>query len=170
MSKNGGNRLLTEFYDLRVKDVMDKRKWDLPVVEKNANVSEVFSILTGKHHVWVVENKKNMRLVGVITEHDVLSLLSPANLPSYVFGKPDLRSLQYGLVKTAQDVMSKKPVASSPDEKVIEVLNKMRRYKVRRVPVVDENHKLLGEITLHHLICKYHKATQYYSIVENSEE
>lgn len=170
MSKSTGNRLLKEFYELKVKDVMDKRRWDLPFIEKDANIAEVFSILTGKYHVWVVENKKNMKLVGVITEHDVLSLLSPASLPSYVFGKPDLRSLRYGMVKTAQDIMSKKPVVSSPDEKVSDVISKMERYRVRRIPVVNGNNKLLGEVTLHHLLCKYHKATQYYPIVENSKE
>ncbi|HEC95340.1 MAG TPA: CBS domain-containing protein [Thermoplasmatales archaeon] len=168
MKKNRENRLLKEFYELQVKDLMDKRSWDTPVVEKDADIAHVFSVLTGKHHVWVVDNKENMRLVGVITEHDVLSLLSPPHLPSYVFGKPDLRSLQYGVVKTAEDIMSKKPVTSSPEEKIINVLIRMRRCQVRRVPVVDKNHTLLGEITLHHLIRKYYEASQYYSIVENT--
>ncbi|HEC72654.1 MAG TPA: CBS domain-containing protein [Thermoplasmatales archaeon] len=166
MSENTKNRLLKEFYELPVRELMDKRIWDLPVIEKNKDISHVFSILSGKNHVWVVDNKKNMKLVGVITEHDVLSVLSPAHIPPYVFGKPDLRSLQHGLAKKAEDVMSKNPVVSHPEEKVIDVLSKMKRCQVRRIPVVDEKHKLLGEITLHHLIYKYYKATQYHPLVE----
>ncbi len=166
MSENTKNRLLKEFYELPIKELMDKRIWDLPVIEKNEDISHVFSILSGKNHVWVVDNKKNMKLVGVITEHDVLSVLSPTRIPPYVFGKPDLRSLQYGLAKTAEDVMSKNPVTSRPEEKVADVLSKMRRCQVRRIPVVDEKQKLLGEITLHHLIYKYYKATQYHPLVE----
>jgi len=166
MSKSSKNRLLKEFYELPVKDLMDKRSWDVPVIEKKEDISHVFSILSGKNHVWVVDNKKNMKIIGVITEHDVLSILSPARIPPYVFGKPDLRSLQYGLAKTAEDVMSKKPITSSPEEKVADVLSKMKRCQVRRIPIVDEDHKLLGEVTLHQLICKYYKATQYHPIVE----
>ncbi|RKY96246.1 MAG: CBS domain-containing protein [Candidatus Hydrothermota bacterium] len=166
MSGSTKNRLLKEFYELPIKELMDKRIWDLPIIEKNKDINHVFSILSGKNHVWVVDNKKNMKLVGVITEHDVLSVLSPTRIPPYVFGKPDLRSLQYGLAKTAEDVMSKNPVTSRPEEKVADVLSKMRRCQVRRIPVVDEKQKLLGEITLHHLIYKYYKATQYHPLVE----
>ena len=52
--------------------------------------------------------------------------------------------------------MSKKPITTTPDEKITEVLEKMNRYRVRRLPVVDQNNVLVGEITLHHLIYKYH--------------
>ena len=153
MSESTKNRLLKEFYELPVKELME-------------DISHVFSILSGKNHVWVVDNKKNMKLVGVITEHDVLSVISPARIPPYVFGKPDLRSLQYGLTKTAEDTMSKKPITGSPEEKVTDVLSKMKRCQVRRIPVVDKKQKLVGEITLHHLIYKYYKATQYHPLVE----
>ncbi|HID25852.1 MAG TPA: CBS domain-containing protein [Thermoplasmata archaeon] len=168
MKKSIGRRLLKEFYELQVKDLMDKRSWDTSVVEKDADIAHVFSVFTEKHHVWVVDEKENMRLMEVSAEHDVLSLLSPPHLPSYVFGKPDPRSLQYGVVKTVKDMMSKKPVTSFPEEKIINVLTRMRRYQVRRASVVDKNHTLLGEITLHHLIRKYYEASQYYSIVENT--
>jgi CBS-domain-containing membrane protein len=33
----------------------------------------------------------------------------------------------------------------------------MKQHKIKQVPVVDENYKLLGEITLHHFIEKYKK-------------
>ena len=160
------DRLIKEFYDLVVKDLMDQRYWDLPVVEKDADISTILSILSGRNHVWVVDNKENRRLIGVITEHDILSLLSPPHLPPYMFGKPDLRSLQFGIVSRAEDIMSEKPVTCKADEKISDVLLRMKKYRIRRVAVVDDEGKLIGEITLHHLICKYYRASQYHSITD----
>jgi CBS domain-containing protein len=68
-------------------------------------------------------------------------------------------------VKTAKDIMSEKIITCKPDEKVIDILKKMKRYQLRRLPVV-KNKKLIGEITLHRLIQKYYNATQYHSILE----
>ena len=144
---------------------MDKRVWDLPVIEVNKDIHNVLSILSGKHHIWVVKDIDSKELVGVITEHDVLSILAPKSLPAYVFGMPDIRSIEYGTAKTAGDIMSTKVVSCKPDEKIIDALNKMSRYKLRRIPVL-ENKKIIGEITLHHLIRKYYDATQYNTIVD----
>lgn len=160
------NRLIKEFYDLKVRDLMDKRVWDIPVVEKDADIYTVLSIVSGKNHVWVVDKKENMRLIGVITEHDLLSLLSPPSLHPYMFGKPDMRSLQFGLVSNAEDIMSKRPITCKADEKIYDVLMRMKKYRVRRLAVTDEKGRLMGEITLHHLICKYYRACQYHEIVE----
>lgn len=157
-------RLIKEFYDLKVKDLMDHRYWDLPVVERDTDIATVLSILSGKNHVWVVDNKEDRRLVGVITEHDILSVLSPPHLPPYMFGKPDLRSLQFGVVSKAEDIMSEKPITCKADEKIYDVLLRMKKYRIRRIAVVDDEGRLIGEITLHHLICKYYRASQYHDI------
>lgn len=159
-------RLIREFYDLKVKDLMDKRTWDLPVTEKDTDISTILSIVSGKNHVWVVDKKENMRLIGVITEHDLLSLISPPSLYPYMFGKPDLRSLQFGMVSKAEEIMSKRPITCKAEEKIYDILLKMKRFRVRRLAVIDDEGKLIGEITLHHLICKYYRASQYHEITE----
>ncbi|RLF36095.1 MAG: CBS domain-containing protein [Thermoplasmata archaeon] len=156
-------KLISEFYELKCKELMDKRIWDLPLVDKRADVHHVLSILCGRGHVWVVEDMKNRELVGVITEHDVLSTLAPPRLPSYVFGKPDIRSFYHKTAKTAEDIMSKSPITCSPEDKVLDALLKMKRYEIRRLPII-ENKKIIGELTLHHLIVKYYAATQYHKI------
>ncbi len=160
--------LINDFYNLKVKQLMDKRVWDLPIISENDDIYHVLSILGGRNHIWVVKDKENKELVGVITEHDVLSILAPKDLPSYVFGMPDIRSIQHGTAKTAEDIMAQKVVTSDPDEKIIDALLKMVKYKLRRLPVV-ENKILVGEITLHQLIRKYYHATQYHPIVEDEE-
>ena len=71
------NRLITEFYELRVEQLMDKRVWDLPIVEKKEDVHHILNILGARNHIWVVNDKENKELVGVITELDALSILTP---------------------------------------------------------------------------------------------
>ncbi|OGS39919.1 MAG: transcriptional regulator [Euryarchaeota archaeon RBG_13_31_8] len=159
-------RLVKDFYELKVKQLMDKRIWDLPIIEVDQDIHNVLSILSGRHHIWVVKDMDSKELVGVITEHDVLSILAPRRLPEYIFGMPDVRSIEHGTAKTAGAIMSTKVVTCKPEEKIIDALNKMTRYKLRRIPVL-ENKKIIGEITLHHLIRKYYDATQYNSIVNN---
>ena len=90
------NRLVNEFYNLKVHQLMDKRIWDLPIIDKTEDIHTIMNILGARNHIWVVDDKKNRELVGVITEHDVLSILAPKELPPYVFGLPNLRSIQQG--------------------------------------------------------------------------
>ena len=163
------NRLITGFYELKIKQVIDKRVWDIPIVEEKDDIENVLKIFGRRHHVWVLKSQKSKELVGVITEHDILSILVPKKFSAYGFGMPDIRSLQYGTVKTAKDLMSTKLISCKPDDTIKNVLQKMARYQIRRLPVVDGK-KLIGELTLHQLIQRYYEATQYYSLVENKKE
>jgi predicted transcriptional regulator len=155
-------KLIPEFYKLAVEYIMDKRVWDLPLVKKDVDIHNVLSILRGKSLVWVVDNMENKKVLGVITEHDILSILAPEKLPPYVFGIPG-KSLCYGTANTASDVMSKKLVKCSPKTSIKEVLNKMGSYGVRRLPVTD-NGRIVGEITLRQIISNYYVATQYHPL------
>ena len=167
MVKN--KKLVMDFYELKVNQLMDKRIWDLPLIEKNEDIHHVLSILGGRNHIWVVNNKKEKELIGVITEHDVLSILSPKKLPSYVFGVPNVSSFKHGTAKYAKDVMQNNVIGCKPDDKIIDALLKMVRYELRRLPVLDGK-ILIGELTLHHLIIKFYNATQYHPIVEDNKE
>ena len=164
MTKDKG--LVPEFYELKVKQLMDKRIWDLPLVEIDEDIHNVLNILGARNHIWVIDNKENKELVGVITEHDVLSILAPKEFPSYVFGMPDVRSIQHGTAQTAEDIMRNKVISCGPDEKIVDALERMTAHRLRRLPVLVEK-KIIGEITLHQLIRKYYDATQYHPIVED---
>jgi len=159
------NRLITDFYNLSVKQLMNDHLWDIPIIDQNEDIINILNILSARHHIWVINTKKKKELIGVITEHDMLDTLSPKNFSPYVFGVPDIRSLQYDTIRTAEDLMSKKIITCEPDEKVIDILKRMKKFQLRRLPVV-KNKKIIGEITLHRLIQKYYKATQYHSLKE----
>jgi predicted transcriptional regulator len=162
------DKLVSDFYELKVNQLMDKRVWDLPIIEEKDDVHHVLAILGGRNHIWVVKNKQDKELVGVITEHDVLSILAPKHFPSYVFGMPDIKSIQYGTAKTAEDIMTNKFISCQPEDKILDALTKMVKYKLRRLPVLSDK-KLVGELTLHQLIRKYYGATQYHPMVEDEE-
>lgn len=161
-------KLITDFYGLEVKQLMDKRVWDLPLVDENEDILHVLSILGARNHIWVVKDKEGKELIGVITEHDVLSILAPKHFPIYIFGMPDIRSIQHGTAKTAGDVMANKMITCDPDEKIVDALMRMVKYKLRRLPVIKDN-KIVGELTLNQLIRKYYGATQYHPIIEDKE-
>ena len=162
------NKLISDFYELKVSQIMDKRVWDLPLIGEKEDIYHVLSILGARNHIWVVKDKEAKELAGIITEHDVLSILAPKYLPSYVFGTPDISSIQHGTAKTAGDVMCHRIITCKPDDKIIDALMKMVKYNLRRLAVVEDK-ILVGELTLHQLIRKYYGATQYHPITEDEE-
>ena len=162
-------RLIPDFYELKVHHIMDKRIWDLPIIEENDDIHHVLNILGARNHIWVVKNKENKELVGVITEHDVLSIIAPKQLPSYVFGMTDVKSIHHGTAKIAADIMCCRGVVTcAKDEKIVDILKKMTKHQLRRLPVV-EGKTLIGELTLNQLIRKYYNATQYEPITDDEE-
>lgn len=145
--------MIPEFYKIPAKGIMDKGVRDLPLIEKDASIDRVLSMLTVDDHVWIVESKGSKKLVGIITEHDILNIFSPTKKVSY-FGLPDKKSLHYETFEKAEQIMSGNPVRCELYEKVEDTLNKMVRHRIRRIPVV-ENDEIIGEMTLHQLIGKF---------------
>jgi len=143
---------LKEIHNKKIGDILDKRvKINLPVIEKGASIQSLLYILAARDHVWVIEKKGSRKVVGVITEKDMLRLLAPAHLPKYVFGKKYSVSIEHGTATEAEDVMCKQLITCSPDDKVGDVLQKMVNAGLRRLPVIDDE-EIVGEITAHYII------------------
>lgn len=73
-------------------------------------------------------------LQGIVTDRDI-TVRAVAN------GK-DLTKL------TAADVMTKGAICCREDERVRDVLRTMEEKQIRRIPVLDEKHHLIGMISL----------------------
>jgi CBS domain-containing protein len=58
---------------------------------------------------------------------------------------------------TAEEIMSKRPIIADLNEKIIDVIAKMKQHKIKQLPVVDENERLIGEVSLNRLIQQYSK-------------
>jgi len=149
-------RTLHDFYEVKISDIMQPVK-TTPCILENAALDHVLSALKDHGYVWVVSKGASKRLLGVITESDLIAVLSPPITSLQVFDAPDSHSLQFGMPLTAEEIMSKKPVTASGEQTVREAIIIMKQFRVKQLPVVDHEGLLLGDITLHRLIELYCK-------------
>jgi len=143
--------MIEELYKLKVKEIMISVH-DTPFMEENASWMEFLSKLSLRAHAWVVNNTEEMKVVGVVTEHDMLrSMIPPGQKKERIFGatKAEIFCIQESVV---QDIMTHNPVVCSPEETIADVLKKFSSFDIRRLAVVDENKRLLGEITIQLLV------------------
>jgi CBS domain-containing protein len=78
------------------------------------------------------------KLVGIVTDRDICVALGFRPLPAA------------GIPIT--DVMSKKVYACAPEEDVSAALQTMRSRKVRRLPVIDANGRLVGILSMDDIV------------------
>jgi predicted transcriptional regulator len=148
----------SDFFESKIKDAMDKRSWDVPLIEMDSELLEVFAILCTNDHVWVVDKLKSRNVVGVITEHDILNALRPIKRPRF-FGVPSRKGMGLSVFETAEHIMSHDPFTCTLDRKVKDVLHDMEGHGVRRMAVVKSgSNEIIGEVTVHQLIRKYYNA------------
>jgi CBS domain-containing protein len=145
-----GDKKTIKFYGTPVGRIMNK---DLPLIERSAPMSEVAERLLTIHHLWVVD-QRTKKLVGIITEKDFLDVISPLPARSWVIGVIRPKSWHHAEFETAGDIMVKHVVKCNKLTTVEEALSLMRRYRLRRLPVI-ENDKIVGEITSSALIKGY---------------
>ena len=97
----------------------------------------------------VVDSKG--RLVGVLTEHDLIARLAPRRRPRWwvaIFGESDRLAADYlkSAGVTVGDLMTVSPVAIVPDASVETAADLMRRHTLGALPVVA-NDVCLGLVT-----------------------
>jgi CBS domain-containing protein len=142
--------MMEEFYKTKVKEIMLPGR-DTPFMEENAICTEFCAELALRAHAWVVNNTEEMKVVGVVTEHDMLRWIIPhQEKKERIFGVTRAQILHKETI--VQDIMRHNPVVCSPEETVADVLRKFSSFNIRRLAVVDENKRLLGEITIQLLV------------------
>lgn len=103
---------------------------------------------------------ENYKIIGIITESDIVEYSRKIHVTSTLDTKGwvspyeitwDKNNYQRGadlLEKTAvEKIMSKKAISVKEETSVLEVAKIMKSKKINRVPIVDENNKLLGIVT-----------------------
>jgi CBS domain-containing protein len=142
--------MMEDLYKTKVKEVMIPRH-DTPFLEENAVSAQFLAELSLRAHAWVVNSTEEMRVVGIVTEHDMLRHLAPhGHKKERLFGLPRTEILHKE--STVQDIMTRNPVVCSPEETMADVLKKFSSFGIRRLAVVDENKRLLGEVTIQVLV------------------
>lgn len=120
-----------------VKDIMAK---NVACANPNASLVEIAKLMIDFDcgEIPLVENEANKRVVGVITDRDIVC-----------------RSLGQGndpMKLTARDCMTSPAVTVTLDMTTEDCVEIMEEYKIRRIPVVDDNDILCGMIALADLI------------------
>ena len=85
----------------------------------------------------VVLNRFTRKLLGVVTDRDLCLAVVASGRPSQV---------------EVQECMTAKVVTCSPHEDVQAALRLMQQHQVRRLPVVDEEGRLAGMVSLADLV------------------
>jgi len=121
---------------LRVEDMMLTGPEHVPVVQKDTGMKGVILEMTTKRGITSVVDE-NGRVVGVITDGDLRRLLEK---------EPDIFSLKAG------DVMNKNPKIIDKDSLAVEAANKMEKYGITALIVVDDQKRPIGIVHLHDLM------------------
>ncbi|MBI2420573.1 MAG: CBS domain-containing protein [Candidatus Levybacteria bacterium] len=132
-----------------VSDVMSRA---VDYVTTNATVKDISRIIFGKsiNGVPVVESGK---VVGFITERDILSkfypsvqdyMEDPVNTSDFESMEKEISNI---LSMKASKIMSKHPITVTADTPLLKAQSLMFINKVGRLPVVDENNKLIGIVS-----------------------
>ncbi len=108
-----------------------------------AEIRELFEHVSF-HHLLVEDDG---RLVGIISDRDMLKWLSP-----YV-GTPSARAADENLLtRRAHQIMSRNPVTIGPDAPITQALKIMNEEKLSCLPVIDDRGGIVGIISIKDLM------------------
>jgi len=141
---------------LTVKDVMVK---DVISVHPDTSILQAQQLLS-EHRLdgMPVVDFEN-RLIGVITEYDLLARGSSVHLPTlqklfaelpvYKKNYNDFKKEIYELSKlTVRDIMNKEPLTLSPSASLQDMVEMFREHhRVNPIPVVDKDQKVVGVVS-----------------------
>jgi CBS domain-containing protein len=139
--------------DLRtVADVMDP---SVPMVLPEALLSQVLALLTSDPSQRVVVIDSDRRVVGIISDTDLVARMSPETHPGILeqlvsklplgHRSAEARThLQKARGKTAADLMTQPVITLRANESIGTALALAAEKHIKRFPVVDEEGKLLG--------------------------
>lgn len=125
---------------VKVRDVMTP---DVITISSDAPLKEAAVVMT-RHRVSGLPVTDRGQMVGIITESDFVSRLADEadGLMSLLFGRKD-REVS-GLVR---DAMTSNPHTIGPDETAAAAARRMAEQRVKRLPVVDTDGRLVGVVS-----------------------
>ncbi|AEC51098.1 hypothetical protein PNA2_0180 [Pyrococcus sp. NA2] len=146
-------RALNAFHSMKLRQITPPIS-SLPVLEEEAPIVNALRILRTRHHVWIVNNKEEMKLVGVIRYFDILDILMPPKRARLGTISPLFKSIFTGAEKVG-DVMERNVLTIDENATVLEALEKMKRYEIPILALVDEGNRLKGEVSVRLLITEF---------------
>jgi CBS domain-containing protein len=130
-----------------VKDIM---MTNVVSIKRNADLHEAARLLSENRISGMPVVDDNNRVIGVISEADILMLAGMKREHTFkdilrnILGEP-LPARSGG--NKVEDVMSFPPITSKADDEVMEVAKIFDERRIKRLPVVDNDGRLLGIVS-----------------------
>lgn len=147
---------------MRARDIMQR---DVKTVRPDATVHDVAQILAEANYSGLPVTDENGRLLGMVTEADLLARAQRVNVPTFfpfIGGIVYLESprkfeeqLRKATAASVGDIMTTDIVTVGQDATVQDIAGLMVKRKINRLPVVDDE-GLVGIVTRDDLIRAVH--------------
>ncbi len=135
-----------------VSDVMTR---EVPTVHESASVEEIFELLVSSAHKRVIVVDHERRVVGIIADSDLISRVSReswggvieflrARIPIARISGEARRHLQKLRANSVKDLMTRNVITVQGTMPVASALALSAEKRVKRLPVVDDQGRLLG--------------------------
>lgn len=136
---------------MKASDIMQKK---VDFVTPKTSLRQVSKIIFGKTHTGLpVISQKSKRLVGFVTDQDILSQCFPS-IKEYVedvVHAGDFSAMEKKLKDImnlrVEDVMNKRAIYIKKDEHLLKAASIMKLKDIARLPVVDDKKRLIGILT-----------------------
>ncbi len=124
---------------------------NVPSVSVNASLAKVIDLLIGSSQRRVVVVDGNRRVVGIISDGDLLTRATEAERTSVLKAlsnrlNPNYQGKLQLEKRTAGDVMTPNPITVEKYTPLHVVLNLLLEHNIKRLPVVDPDNHLIGLI------------------------
>ncbi|HEY84047.1 MAG TPA: CBS domain-containing protein [Chloroflexi bacterium] len=126
----------------KVNDVM---LTDVPIVSADAPLTEIVDLLLGIRSRRVVVVDTSRRVVGIITDGDLIARVDiPHRKRLFEILFVQQSNVSFNSQLRAKDVMTQPVITAHPQDSLASALDLLMKHKIKRLPVVDETGKLVG--------------------------
>ena len=139
------------------KIVSDVMSYNPISVKPEMPLKEAIKILAEQRISGLPVVNENEKLVGIVSETDLMWQESGATPPPYIMLLDSViflenparyeKEIHKALGETVKDVMTKNPLTTTPEQLLSTAAKVMHEHDIHRLPVLDENEKVIGILT-----------------------
>jgi CBS domain-containing protein len=135
---------------MKCKDIMTKY---LKMCRPDATVKDAAEIMEELNCGVVPIVDENNKIQGIVTDRDIA-------LYATLHGREHEKT-------RLKEFMRKNVITCHPEDDIDTAINKMKENKIRRIPVVDDENKVIGLISIGDLAITTHKEHEIFETLEN---
>ncbi|MDD3620215.1 MAG: CBS domain-containing protein [Desulfobulbaceae bacterium] len=140
---------------MKISDLIQRiENREVPAIFEDCTIREVIEMMVRFPHtrlIYVTDTQQRLR--GTITVGSLLRHLFPYHYEGKVHGRGILRRIT---ARKASDLMDTKNILARPDEEVDAVLKRMAGSGVKEMAVVDDDGRIVADITAVDLLKFFH--------------